>query len=60
MANFRDDKNTAFVVTSPPLAVAGERAKRHAMCTHKPQAVSERLNLLYFGIITAFDYIENH
>ena len=36
-----DDKNTAFVYSSPSLAIADERRKRHASCTHKQEAVSD-------------------
>ena len=48
MANYcvslRDDKNAAFCISSPSLAVAGEHGKRHARQAHKPKAVSDWLN----------------
>ena len=56
-----DDKSAAFqrCITSPPLAVAGEHGKRHAMRAHNPQAVSDWLNPLSLGTMSAFGYIEN-
>ena len=47
MANcdLRDDKNTAFVISSPSLAIAGEHGKHHETRAHKQEAVSDWLNL---------------
>ena len=53
MANYcvslRDDKNAAFFISSPSLAVAGEHGKRHARPAHKPKAVSDWLNQQSLG-----------
>ena len=43
-----------FYISSPSLAVAGEPGKRHAMPVHKPQAVSDWLNLHSLGTISPF------
>ena len=55
----RDDKNAAFGITSPSLAVAGEHGKRHTMCEHLPEAVSDWLNPISLGTMSASGYIEN-
>ena len=59
MENRRDDKNAAFFISSPSLAIAGEHGKRHAMPVHKPQAVSDWLNAHSLGTISAFGSIAN-
>ena len=46
-------------LSSPCLAIAGKHGKRHAMRTHKPQAVSDGLNPHSSGTMSAFGYIEN-
>ena len=48
-------------LSSPSLAIAGEHGKRHAMLTHKPQAVSESdwLNPHFLGTMSAFGCSEN-
>ena len=32
---------------------------RNAMCAHKPQAVSDWLNTLFLGTMSAFGHIDN-
>ena len=39
--------------------MAGEHRKRHAMRVHKPEAVSDRLNPLSLGTMSASAYIQN-
>ena len=39
--------------------MAGEHGKRHAMHAHKPQAISDWLNPLSLGTMSASAYIEN-
>ena len=39
--------------------MAGEHGKRHTMRAHKLQAVSDRLNPLSFGTMSASGYIDN-
>ena len=46
-------------ISSPSFAVADEHGKRHTMRAHKPQAVSDWLNPLSLGTMSAFVYIEN-
>ena len=46
-------------INSPSLAVAGEHGKRHAMPSHKPRAVSDWLNPLSLGTMSAFGYIDS-
>ena len=55
----RDDKNTAFCISSPSLAIAGEHRKRHASRAHKQEAVSDWLNPYSLGTMSAFGCIEN-
>ena len=55
-------KEHCICISSPSLAVADKRGKRHAMRAHKPQAVwpvSDWLNPHYVGTMSAFGYIEN-
>ena len=47
-------KNAAFLLSSPSLAVAGKHGKRHAMCAHMPQAVSDWLNPQSLGTMSGF------
>ena len=56
--------NCASVMTkcclcSPSLAVAGEHGKRHTVRAHLPETVSDWLNPLSLGTISASGYIEN-
>ena len=44
---------------SPSLAMAGEHRKRHTMRAHKQKAVSDGLNPLSLGTMSASAYIEN-
>ena len=53
----RDDKNAAVVYLHHP--VAGEHGKRHTTHVHFPEAVSDWLNPLSLGTMSAFGYIEN-
>ena len=39
--------------------MSGKHRKRHTMRVHKPQAVSDRLNALSLGTMSASAYIEN-
>ena len=39
--------------------MAGEHRKRHTMRAYKPQAISDRLNPLSLGTMSASTYIEN-
>ena len=39
--------------------MAGEHTKRHNLGAHKQDAVSDRLNPLSLGTMSASDYIEN-
>ena len=55
----RDDKNTAFLISSPSLAIAGEHRKRHTTCVHKQEAISDWLNPHSLGTMSAFGCIEN-
>ena len=48
-----------YIISSPSLTVSGEHGKCHAMHAHKPQAISDWLNLHSFGNVSAFGYIEN-
>ena len=58
--SIRDEKNTVFVcISSPSLTVAGEHGKCHALRAQKPQAISDWLNPLSLGAMSAFGYIEN-
>ena len=44
---------------SPSLAMAGEPGKSHDVRAHKPEIVSDWLNPLYLGTMSASAYIEN-
>ena len=56
----RDDKNAAFVTITPPsFAVAGEHGKRHTTHVHLPEAVSDWLNPLSLGTMSASGYNDN-
>ena len=55
----RDDKNASFVLTSPNLATACEPGKRHDVGAHLTEAVSDWLNPLSLGTMSASAYIEN-
>ena len=46
-------------ISSKALAVAGKHVKRHAVCAHKPQAVSDWFNPHSLGTMSAFGYIDN-
>ena len=46
-------------LSSPSLAIAGERRKRHALRAHKQEAVSDWLNPHSLGTMSAFGCIEN-
>ena len=52
-------KQCCVYISSPSLGVAGEHGKRHAMRPHKPQAVSDWLNTLFLGTMSAFGYFDN-
>ena len=39
--------------------MAGEHRKRHTMRAHTPQTISDRLNPLSLGTISASAYIDN-
>ena len=55
----RDDKKYCVCISSPSLAIAGEHRKRHTTRAHKPQSVSDWLNLYSLGTMSAFGCIEN-
>ena len=58
----RNEKNAAYIISLSlaNFAMAGEHRKRHTMRTHKPQAVSDRLNPLSLGTMSVSGaYIEN-
>ena len=55
----RDDKNSAFCISSPSLAIAGEHGKRHDKRAHKQEAVSDWLNPYSLGTMSASGCIEN-
>ena len=46
-------------LTSPSLAMEGEPGKRHDVCAHSPEVVSDWLNPLSLGTMSAPAYIEN-
>ena len=53
------DKTAEFVSFHHHVAIAGEHRKCHNMRAHEPQAVSDRLNPLSLGTMSASVYIEN-
>ena len=55
----RDGKNAAFDKSLPSIIVGGESGKRHALRAHMPEAVSDWLNPLSSGTMSASGYIEN-
>ena len=44
---------------SPSITTAGEHGKRHALRAHMPEDVTDWLNPLSFGTMSASAYIEN-
>ena len=52
-------KMLPLYLTSPSLAVADEHGKRHTTRAHLPEAVSDWLNRLSLGTMSASGYIEN-
>ena len=46
-------------ITSPSLVVVGEHGKRHTIGAHLPEAVSNWLNPLSLGTMSASGYFEN-
>ena len=55
----RDDKKAAFVKTLLSLATAGEPGKHHNLRAHNARAVSDWLNPLSLGTMSASAYTEN-
>ena len=55
----RDDKNAAFVLNSPSLAMTGQPEKRRNVRAQQQEAVSDWLNPFSLGIMSASAYIEN-
>ena len=53
-------KKCCLCIISPSLAMAGEHRKCHTLRAHKQDAVSDRLNTLSLGTMSASAYgIEN-
>ena len=46
-------------LTSPSLAMAGEHGIRHNLRSHEPEAVSDWMNPLSLGSMSASAYIQN-
>ena len=55
----RNDKKCCFSLTPPSLAMASEPGKRHDVRAHKPEVVSDWLNQLSLGTMSASAYIDN-
>ena len=52
-------KNRCLCLTSPSLVMGGEPGKRHDVRAHYPEAVSDWLNPLSLGTMSASAYMEN-
>ena len=52
-------KKCCLCITSPSIAVADEHGKRHTTRAHMPEAVSDWLNPISLGTMSASGYIEN-
>ena len=55
----RIDTKCCLCMLSPSHVMAGEHGNRHTMRAHKRQAVSDWLNELTLGTMSASDYIAN-
>ena len=53
------DKKCLLCLTSPSLAMTGQSGKHYDVRAHYPEAVSDWLNPLSFGTMSASAYIEN-